>query len=178
MNLVGFPRNTLRPGALLGSLALVLTLQGCTLVGSGGGPASTGPTSDVEGPIPQGAFRGFMEIEGGRIDGVLTLTPSGGGNLEGFFEAPPDLVAIGRGAYEEGDLRLELSYEGGCPGKMSLNGRWQEGPGTLTGTVRADDCTGRAEGTFLFSPDLNSFFPVGNGGPSREDGKGAHSSAG
>jgi hypothetical protein len=111
--------------------------------------------------MPQGVFSGFLEIEGGRVDGVLTLTPRGGGELEGFFEAPPDLVAMGRGTFRQEELRLELSYEGACPGRMRLNGRWQKGSGTLSGSVRADDCTGRADGTFLFSPDLNSFFPAG-----------------
>jgi len=154
--------NTLGAGALLGAIVMISALQGCTLVGSSGGRSRTGPASEVDGPMPQGAFRGFMEIEGGRIDGVLTLTPKGGSDLEGFFEAPPDLEAIGRGAFRDEELRLELSYEGACPGKMTLTGRWQEGPGTLSGVLRADDCTGRAEGTFLFSPDLNSFFPVGN----------------
>ena len=138
-------------------LFLLLGLGGCQLVGSSGDPRAPEPSSEPTGPLPRGAFQGFLEIEGGRINGILTLTPRGGTDLEGFFEAPPDLVAMGGGRFREEEFRLELSYEGACPGKMTLVGRWQVGPGTLSGEVRADDCTGKAEGTFLFSPDVNSF---------------------
>lgn len=147
---------------LLGALVLGLALQGCVLVGSSSRSPLPEQSSELEGPLPEGVFRGFLEIEGGRINGVLTLTPKGGRELEGFFEAPPDLLAIGEGRFEDSELRLHLRYEGDCSGEMRLTGRWEEGPGTLSGKVRADDCTGRAEGTFLFSPNLNSFFPAGN----------------
>jgi len=145
-----------RQGILL--FALFLGLGGCQLVGSSGGSQAPSAPS---GPLPQGKFQGFLEIEGGRINGDLTLTPRGGQDLEGFFEAGPDLVAAGQGSVSGSEFHLDLSYEGACPGKMTLVGRWEVGPGTLSGVVRADDCTGRAEGTFLFRPDLNSFFPVG-----------------
>ena len=160
-----------KEAGLRGSLLILLLLfgpGGCQLVGSSGGAPSPAPTSEPTRSLPQGAFRGFLEIEGGRINGMLTLTPRGGVDLDGFFEAPPDLLAMGRGGMRGEEFRMELSYEGACPGKMTLVGRWEEGPGTLSGAVRASDCTGRANGTFLFSPDLNSFFPD----PS------AHSSAG
>ena len=141
------------PLVLLSCLAL--SLAGCQLVGISSEPSSPGVT-EVHGqptePMPQGNFSGFLEIEGGRLDGTLTLTPRGGTELEGFFEAPPDMFAAGRGRYRDGELKLELTYEGACPGKMTLVGKWQEGPGTLSGSVRAKDCTGEAEGTFLFSP--------------------------
>ncbi len=132
---------------LLGSAVL----SGCTLIGSGGGgdPGREGEAEVVAG-LPQGDFNGFLELEGGRVDGVLTLTPTGGSRLEGFFEAPPDLVAIGRGSLAGYELRLELSYEGPCPGTMDLRGRWEEAAGSLSGSIRARDCTGEARGTFLF----------------------------
>ena len=138
-------------------LVLLLGLGGCQLVGALGGFGGPDISSEPTGPLPQGAFQGFLEIEGGRINGELTLSPRGGTELEGFFEAVPDFKAMGQGSFSDEEFRFELKYEGACPGKMMLVGRWQAGPGTLSGSVRADDCTGKANGTFLFRPDQNSF---------------------
>jgi len=133
--------------------ALAQAVSGCQLIG---GSRSTiqGPPGDeaMTVPVPQGDFLGFLEIDGGRLNGTLTITPAGGVEIEGFLEVPPDMVAIGQGRMRDRDLRLELSYEGACPGQMTLVGRWVVGSGNLTGVVRARDCTGNAEGTFLFQP--------------------------
>jgi hypothetical protein len=100
--------------------------------------------------VPEGAFGGFLEIEGGRVEGTLTLTPSGPLSFDGLFESSPDLTARGPGRLRDRWVRLELSYSGSCPGRMLLDGRWEEAEGNLTGSVEASDCTGIAKGTFLF----------------------------
>ena len=139
-----------------GALTLLAALTwSCQLVGGGGPVEPSQPRAEappVPVPVPAGAFFGFIEIEGGRVDGTLTLTPAGGPEFEGFFESPPDLVAVGRGRIREREIRLELSYEGACPGRMVLDGRWEDASGNLTGVVTASDCTGEARGTFLFQP--------------------------
>lgn len=139
--------------ALLLHLAWValLAIQGCQLVGSAG-PDSAFENAEASSTatVPEGRFTGFLEIEGGRMEGVLILTPTGGLAFDVLFESPPDLVASGAGRLREQWVRLELSYEGSCPGRMRLDGRWEEANGTLSGSVDASDCTGEAEGTFLF----------------------------
>jgi hypothetical protein len=121
---------------------------GCQLVGGGRSP---GPGAGSV-PIPEGRYEGFMEIEGGRVNGTLTLTPSGGAGFDGSFESPPDLLASGQGRMRGEEFRLDLSYEGPCPGRMRMVGRVEAGSGDITGSVRASDCTGGADGTFLFRP--------------------------
>ncbi|MGW8267200.1 MAG: hypothetical protein ACWGSQ_12600 [Longimicrobiales bacterium] len=133
--------------------ALILSVWSCQLVGGRrpadpSEPRAEGPSV----PVPEGAFEGFIEIEGGRVNGTLTLTPTEGAEFECFFESPPDLVALGRGRIRDREIRLELTYEGACPGRMTLEGRWETGSGNLTGGVGASDCTGEARGTFLFQP--------------------------
>jgi hypothetical protein len=123
--------------------------------GWGFGESGVSPPGGSEATVPRGEFEGFFEIEGGRISGTLTLTPSGGRRFEGFFEAPPDLVALGEGRMRERELRLELSYEGACPGRLALDGRWEAATGNLSGVAMASDCTGDARGTFLFLPSRN-----------------------
>jgi hypothetical protein len=50
------------------------------------------------------------------------------------------------------EFRLDLSYGGSCPGHMRMVGRVEAGSGDITGSLRASDCTGDADGTFLFRP--------------------------
>lgn len=127
----------------------------CQMLGGWGfGEGGDYSPSGTEVSVPQGDFEGFLEIEGGRISGTLTLTPSGGRRFDGYFEAPPDLVALGPGRMRERELTLELSYEGACPGRLTLEGRWEAATGNLSGMAWASDCTGIAEGTFLFLPKL------------------------
>ncbi len=136
-------------------LALVLVLvNGCQLVG-GGGPRSAFDTAEDRSTAsaPEGRFEGFLEIEGGRVEGALTLTSSGPLAFDVLFESLPDLVARGPGRLRDRWVRLELSYGGACPGRMKLDGRWEEELGRLTGSVEASDCTGVAGGTFLFIRD-------------------------
>lgn len=130
---------------------LALATGGCKLIGTGGSGLDPDATPEASVPMPQGLFNGFIEIEGGRVDGGLTLTPRGGSRLEGLFEAPSDLVARGSGRLDGEEIRLELSYEGTCPGRMTLTGLWAAGAERLSGVVKARDCTGQAEGTFLFN---------------------------
>ena len=94
------------------------------------------------------------------MEGTLTLTPGGRNKVEGVFEASQDLTAAGIGEVEGSELDLELTYQGACPGGMRLRGSWELESGRFSGLVRARDCTGEAEGTFLFQK-------MGNPIPSR-----------
>jgi hypothetical protein len=160
--------NTLRLDRL-GLLALgVALLWGCQVVGGWGfGESGASLPGGSEASVPHGEFEGFLEIEGGRISGTLTVTPSGGRRFEGLFKAPPDLVALGEGRIREREMRLELSYEGACPGRLTLDGRWEAATGNLSGVATASDCTGDAKGTFLFLP-LRDPGGVGNWGTERD----------
>jgi len=141
------------PGGLirvLPLLVLLLASGGCQLIGRGSPGPEAPRASEVSVPMPSGLFQGFMEMEGGRVEGSLTLTPRSGRELEGVFESPPSLVATGRGTVRGSDLSLELAYGGECPGRLRLRGSWEAVSGTISGRATARDCTGEAEGTFLF----------------------------
>ena len=129
----------------------VLLASGCQLV-SGRTPNTGFDAAEDRSTasVPEGSFEGFIEIEGGRVEGTLTLTPSGPLSFEGLFDSSPDLLARGPGRLRDQWVRLELVYSGSCPGQMKLDGRWEEAEGSLTGSVEASDCTGVAKGTFLF----------------------------
>lgn len=136
-----------------------LGLSGFAILLAGGCQLVSGRTPDTgfdaaedrsTAPVPEGRFEGFIEIEGGRVEGTLTLTPSGPLSFEGLFDSSPDLLARGPGRLRDRWVRLELSYGGSCPGRMRLDGRWRDEAGELSGSVEASDCTGEAKGTFLF----------------------------
>jgi len=132
---------------------VALGMSGCRLVGGGHseGPEREGDTA--AGTIPEGSYRGFLEIEGGRVSGTLTIRPVFGSEFAGSFDSSQGLLATGRGEARGEGFRLELSYGGECPGRMALTGRWESAAFRLTGSVRASDCTGVAVGTFLFGSD-------------------------
>lgn len=145
-------RDLRRWGSLFLALSLLaLGTGGCRLIGAGGPGPEPDPARETSVPMPRGLFQGFIEVEGGRVDGGLTLTPRDGSRLEGFFEAPPDLMATGSGRMDGDEITLQLRYEGACPGRMTLEGSWEAGVDRLSGVVRARDCTGQAQGTFLFN---------------------------
>lgn len=131
--------------------AVSLGISGCRLVGGQGpqGPGVEGPEALSAGP-PLGSYLGFLEIEGGRVDGRLTVSDMAGGDFRGSFESTAGLIASGQGRTGGHGFQLELAYAGDCPGTMVLTGRWESATFRITGSVQASDCTGAAAGTFLF----------------------------
>jgi len=136
---------------VLSLLLLILWPSGCRLIGLGETDPGLPPNPRTSLPMPQGTFQGFIEVDGGRVEGQLSLTPGDGAELQASFAGPPDLLATGPGGMYDDEINLNLRYEGDCSGSMTLMGTWEPGPGRLTGVVQARDCTGQAEGTFLFT---------------------------
>lgn len=86
------------------------------------------------------------------MEAGLELRPTGGRTVRAILQLSSDWVAEGKGNRRGEEVRLELSYDSGCPGIMTLTGLWDPGLFRLTGEVQAADCTGQADGTFSFSP--------------------------
>jgi len=138
----------------LSAVALfILVLAGCQAVGrtparSGSDPGtSAGPV----GPGPSGVFQGALIIGRSEMPAALELVRDGRRGLRGFLQAVSGLEAEGEGRLDGTKFQLELVYGGECPGKMALTGDWDPETDSLSGVVRATDCTGAGEGTFRFS---------------------------
>jgi hypothetical protein len=91
-----------------------------------------------------------MVLEGGEIPGALEIIREGRRGIRGALQTASGLRADGQGSLQGDKLSLELVYGGDCPGRMRLEGSWDEGEGRYEGTVQASDCTGNAAGTFRF----------------------------
>ena len=121
---------------------LLLLTSGCGIIRFGGDP----PVVSMEG-----SWSGVLEVEGQEIVGVLTLSQRGRG-LGAIFSSTGLIgQATGSGTVEEGGrLRLELAYNVQCPGTIVLSGSIIDRDTRLRGSVAATDCTGDAEGGFVF----------------------------
>ncbi len=130
--------------------ALILFLGSCQVIG--GGPKSPSGTGIPEPGRAEGVvYQGSLVLEGGEIPGALELIREGRRGIRGALQTSTGLVADGVGSLRGRALTLELAYGGDCPGRMRLEGEWDEGEGRYQGTVQASDCTGSAAGTFRFS---------------------------
>ena len=137
-------------GCRLGLWALVmgvLSLTGCQMIeGLGSGPGPTGPGS------PEGVvYQGFIEIDGGDLQAALEIIRRGGRAVRGALQASSGLMAEGEGQLRGQNLKLELTYGGDCPGRMSFDGEWDQESQSYEGEVEASDCTGSGKGRFRFS---------------------------
>ncbi|MCJ7628696.1 MAG: hypothetical protein MUO50_09955 [Longimicrobiales bacterium] len=136
-----------------------LLLAGCHVVGgSGPGPSSpeatgaTDPTDPTDPGFSQGmVYQGFIEIEGGRVTAALEIVRRGRREVSGALQTGSGLMAEGEGRLSGQTLTLELVYGGTCPGRMSLEGEWDQDSGSYEGVVEATDCTGKGGGFFRFS---------------------------
>lgn len=124
---------------------LLLILSGCMAVG-GSGPASPG-----SGPQQGVVYHGSLFLDGGDVTAALEIAREGRRDVRAALQATSGLLADGKGRIRGDDLSIELVYGGQCPGAMELNGKWDQEAGTYQGELSAQDCTGKAEGTFLFS---------------------------
>ena len=147
---IGFPG---RPGSIpwaprfLISLA-ALSLGACQVIGgSGAGPSPTDTGEFGTGEV----YQGFLEMDGGRVSAALEMVREGRRGVRGALQATSGLLADGEGEVRGGTLSLNLSYQGDCPGRMFLEGEWDQDAKTYEGTVEASDCTGNGRGTFSFS---------------------------
>ncbi len=133
-----------------------LLAAACTPVGSGQGPGTAPPTPDVapERTVPNlnGAWTGFLSVEGENLDGTLQIQQTGS-VLSMVLEAPGfELRASGTGRVgPEGGITADLQYETTCPGVARLRGSLEADGLAMSGPLTVEDCTGSASGTFLFN---------------------------
>ena len=122
-------------------LVALVTLPACATAGD------PGPTFQLGG-----AWDGWVDAGGQRIDGTLTLEQEVR-SLEAAFVAPMmDLSAEGDGEVaDDGAVWIELAYDLQCPGVALLEGTVSEAGDEISGTLEATDCTGTIDGTFRFS---------------------------
>jgi len=123
-----------------------LSLGSCQIIG-GSGPSGVESGGSGGGEV----YQGFLEIDGGRVTAALELIRAGRSDVRGALQATSGLLADGEGKLRGRVLTLDLSYEGECPGRMSLEGEWDREERTYQGTVEASDCTGGGRGRFSFS---------------------------
>jgi hypothetical protein len=127
--------------------ALILFLSGCTAVwGSGSATPGSNPQQGV-------VYQGFLILDGGEGSAALEIAREGRRDVRAALQAASGLMADGRGRVRGERLSIELEYGGPCPGTMKLDGEWDQDSGTYEGDLSAQDCTGKAEGTFYFSRD-------------------------
>ena len=114
--------------------------------GLGGSSGTSGPGSD-EGVV----YQGFIEIDGGEFPAALEIIRAEGPSVRGALQTSSGLQAEGEGRIRGKTLTLDLTYGGDCPGRMALEGEWDEDTRTYEGIVEASDCTGSGRGGFRFS---------------------------
>ena len=122
---------------------LSLVITACGGIRFGGDP----PVVRLEG-----SWSGALEVEGQEIVGVLTLTQRG--RDLGVMFSSTGLIgqATGSGTIEDGGrVRLELEYNVQCPGTIVLSGAILDRDTRFRGSVVATDCTGDADGAFVFA---------------------------
>jgi hypothetical protein len=115
-------------------------------------PPAPAPPPDQPVASVAGAWAGFWEIEGQRIQGTLTLRQDRGDLQATFASSALGSGAAGTGRVAaDGSIALDLRYNIECPGTAQLDGDLMDRGGRLDGTLVATDCTGKANGTFSFS---------------------------
>ena len=137
-------RRRLTPWLLV---TVLLLLAGCQMIGgSGSGTEATGAEAR-HGVV----YQGFLEMDGGKVPAALEILREGRRGVRGALQASSGLMAEGEGRLRGETLRLDLVYGGDCPGRMSLEGEWNQDSQTYEGVVDASDCTGSSQGAFRFS---------------------------
>jgi hypothetical protein len=124
-------------------LTAPLLIAGCQVIG-GSGSTESGSGQGV-------VYQGFIEIDGGSLPAALEIIREGRRGIRGALQATSGIMAEGEGRLRGQTLSLELVYGGNCPGRMSLEGEWDQDSRTYEGVVEASDCTGKGGGTFRFS---------------------------
>jgi hypothetical protein len=130
-------------------LALAVGLStGCQLIGG------SSRSDDTRGEPRLGfggtVYHGELELDGGEVPAALEIAHQGGREVLVALQTTSGLEADGTGEVRRGTLTVTLQYGGDCPGRITLEGPWDEEGGVFSGTASAVDCTGRAEGTFWF----------------------------
>ena len=122
---------------------IVLVTPACGIIRGGGDPSAV---------RLDGSWTGALEVEGQEVVGVLILSQRARDLRARFSSTGLIGQATGSGRIEDGArVRLELKYNVQCPGAMVLSGAIL-GQGTrLLGSITATDCTGDAEGAFVFA---------------------------
>lgn len=136
---------------------LVWIPAGCTLVGRAAPEArpAAGPGAGAEeGPTaPESSARrvygGSVTLAGDRFALTLELVADGDGFAARLSIPDLSLDAGGEGRVEDGTLKLELRYPGTCPGRMVLEGRFEQEARRLEGRLTAGDCTGEESGAVV-----------------------------
>lgn len=128
-------------------MALAAVLSGCTRVGA---PAEASPAAPVaRAPEAEAApvrYTGIATLSGRRVPVVLEVRPEGGDDVAAQLRIPElEMAAAGKGSWRGSRLTLELAYGEGCPGSVRILVE-RDPVGRLSGTLRARDCTGEAEG--------------------------------
>ena len=125
-------------------LALIaLVTSACGVIRFGGDPSAV---------RLDGSWTGALEVEGQEVVGVLTLSQRGRDLRVRFSSTGLIGQATGSGRIEDGGrVRLELKYNVQCSGAMVLSGAILDQDTRLRGSVTATDCTGAAEGAFVFA---------------------------
>ena len=125
-------------------LALItLVTTACGVIRLGGDPSAV---------RLDGSWTGALEVEGQEVVGVLTLSQRGRDLRVRFSSTGLIGQATGSGRIEDGGrVRLELKYNVQCSGAMVLSGAILDQDTRIRGSVIATDCTGDAEGAFVFA---------------------------
>jgi len=140
--------------ALVAALAMTISASACTVVGAGAPrgplppPAPEAPTP-AQSSTPARVYGGSVPFGGDRIPMVLELSPDGQA-LSAHLSIPSLALDAGGPGWARGEeLTADLTYEGPCPGHLTLDARFVEGSRRIEGRLKATDCTGVEQGDVL-----------------------------
>jgi hypothetical protein len=134
------------------TLAVAALICGCGAIRFESDPEPAPPPPPPPSlPMLAGDWAGVWEIEGQRIQGTLVMQQAGTDLKATFSSSALGGAAYGTGSLDGERIQLELKYNLSCPGTARLTGDLQ-GQGTqIEGALSATDCTGKADGTFVFA---------------------------
>lgn len=96
-------------------------------------------------------YQGSLFLEGGEVSAALEITRKGRREVRAALQTASGLLADGMGRIRGERLSIDLGYGGECPGTMKMEGQWDQESGIYQGDLSAQDCTGKAIGSFRFS---------------------------
>jgi len=138
----------MRPSLLAALAVLTVAASGCARVAPVARTAPPPPQHAAEAPVSPVVFGGTVTLGTQRMALVLELRSRTPPKHDATLRIPAvSMEASGEGTWTGERLRLDLTYDGGCPGIVKVDARLTDRGGE--GTLSARDCTGGESGPMV-----------------------------